>query len=100
MFGFDQASKVFIYAKPTDMRKGFDGLYGLVINHMDLDPRQGYLFVFLNRQQIQNVPVFLTNIHWQSVKCPKISFPPSHTSPKCNSLHMRGFSVPDLRFEN
>jgi hypothetical protein len=29
---------VFIYAKPTDMRKGFDGLYGLVLNEMELDP--------------------------------------------------------------
>jgi len=29
LFGFDEASKVFLYAQPTDMRKGFDGLYGV-----------------------------------------------------------------------
>lgn len=51
LFGFEEASKVFIYARPTDMRKGFDGLCGLVVNHMELDPRQGYLFVFMNRQR-------------------------------------------------
>jgi transposase len=59
MFGFEEASKVFVYAKPTDMRKGFDGLYGLVINHMDLDPRLGYLFVFLNRQR-----TLIKVLHW------------------------------------
>ncbi len=51
LFGFEEASKVFIYARPTDMRKGFDGLCGLVVNHMELDPRQGYMFVFMNRQR-------------------------------------------------
>lgn len=51
LLGFDEAPKVFIYAKPTDMRKGFDGLYGLVINEMDIDPRLGYLFVFMNKNR-------------------------------------------------
>jgi len=59
MFGFEDASKVFIYAKPTDMRKGFDGLFGLVVNHMDLDPRQGYLFVFMNRKR-----TLIKVLHW------------------------------------
>jgi len=39
LFGLDEATKVFLYAKPTDMRKGFDGLYGLVIERLELDPR-------------------------------------------------------------
>jgi len=51
LLGFDEAPKVFIYAKPTDMRKGFDGLYGLVLNEMELDPRLGYLFVFMNKNR-------------------------------------------------
>lgn len=51
LFGFDEAPKVFIFAKPTDMRKGFDGLYGLVLNEMELDPRLGYLFVFMNKNR-------------------------------------------------
>ena len=51
LFGFEEAPKVFLYAKPTDMRKGFDGLYGLVLNEMELDPRLGYLFVFMNKNR-------------------------------------------------
>jgi len=38
LFGLEEVSKVFLYAKPTDMRKSFDGLYGLVLDHIDLDP--------------------------------------------------------------
>jgi hypothetical protein len=42
LFGLEEATKVFLYARPADMRKGFDGLYGLVLEEMSLDPRLGY----------------------------------------------------------
>jgi len=61
LFGLDEAAKVFIYGKPADMRKGFDGLYGLVLDHMDLDPRTGYLFVFMNGQRTQLKILFWNN---------------------------------------
>jgi transposase len=61
LFGLDEASKVFIYSKPADMRKGFDGLYGLVQDHMDLDPKLGYLFVFMNGQRTR-----LKILHWNT----------------------------------
>ena len=59
LFGLDEAPRVFLYAQPTDMRKGFDGLYGLVLQHMELDPRQGYLFVFLNSKRTH-----IKVLHW------------------------------------
>ena len=36
LFGFDQAPKIFIFAGPTDMRKGFDSLSGLVSSEMQM----------------------------------------------------------------
>ena len=39
LFGLDQATKVFLHGKPADMRKGFDGLCGLVLEHIQIDPR-------------------------------------------------------------
>ena len=54
LFGFDQAPKIFIFAGPTDMRKGFDSLSGLVSNEMQMDPLSGYLFVFMNKNRIKN----------------------------------------------
>jgi transposase len=59
LFGLDEATKVFLYAKPTDMRKGFDGLYGLVVERLELDPRCGYLFVFMNSQRTR-----IKILHW------------------------------------
>lgn len=61
LFGFDQATKVFLYGRAADMRKGFDGLYGLVVEHMELDPRCGYLFVFLNTQRTR-----IKILHWNT----------------------------------
>lgn len=33
------------------MRKGFEGLYGLVRDHLGQDPLSGHLFLFTNRTQ-------------------------------------------------
>ena len=42
---------MFLFAGPADMRKGFDGLSGLVINKLKQDPLSGDIFIFINRQR-------------------------------------------------
>lgn len=39
--------KIFMSDKPVDMRKGFDGLMGIVKNQWQRDVFSGHLFVFL-----------------------------------------------------
>ncbi|MGD1147279.1 MAG: IS66 family insertion sequence element accessory protein TnpB [Thermoanaerobaculaceae bacterium] len=53
MIGSTRSVRVFAYGSPADMRKGFDGLYGLVKNHLERDPLSGdiYLFVSGNRRR-------------------------------------------------
>ena len=51
MFGLTTATRVFAAANPIDMRKGFDGLFGLVRDSLAEDPLSGHLFLFTNRQQ-------------------------------------------------
>ena len=51
MFGLTTATRVFAAAAPIDMRKGFNGLYGLVRDSLAEDPLSGHLFLFTNRQQ-------------------------------------------------
>ena len=53
MIGSTRSVRVFAYGAPTDMRKGFDGLYGLVKDHLRADPLSGdlYLFVASNRKR-------------------------------------------------
>ncbi len=44
-------TKIFLSVTPTDMRKGFDGLQGLVLNVLEQDPLSGQLFLFINRRR-------------------------------------------------
>jgi len=43
--------RIFLCTKPTDLRKGFDGLHGLVLEVLRQDPLSGDLFVFLNKRR-------------------------------------------------
>jgi transposase len=43
--------RYYIYAEPADMRKGFDGLSGLVRQHFTADLMSGDVFVFMNRRR-------------------------------------------------
>jgi transposase len=49
MFSLGSTNSYFLYGSPVDMRKSFDGLCGLVRNHLDRDPSSGDVYVFLNR---------------------------------------------------
>ncbi|MGH2376532.1 MAG: IS66 family insertion sequence element accessory protein TnpB [Polaromonas sp.] len=49
MFGLGLATKIFIAVEAVDMRKGFEGLYGLVRDRLGQDPLSGHLFLFTNR---------------------------------------------------
>ena len=49
MFGLGLATKIYVAVEGVDMRKGFDGLYGLVRDQFGTDPLSGHLFLFSNR---------------------------------------------------
>jgi transposase len=49
MFGLSLATKIYIGVEAVDMRKGFEGLFGLVRDHLGQDPLSGHLFLFTNR---------------------------------------------------
>lgn len=49
MFGLGPATKIYIAVEAIDMRKGFDGLHGLVRDHLKQDPLSGHLFLFSNK---------------------------------------------------
>lgn len=43
--------QIYLCTAPTDMRKSFDGLSGLVASVMNKDLLSGHLFLFLNRRR-------------------------------------------------
>jgi len=49
VFGLGLATKIYIALDAVDMRKGFEGLYGLVRDQLGQDPLSGHLFLFTNR---------------------------------------------------
>ena len=56
MFNLSSQIKYYLYSEPVDMRKSFDGLSGLVTNHMHKNPNDissAYLFVNKNRNLLK-----------------------------------------------
>ena len=51
MLSLSSDLKIFAYTRPTDMRKGFDGLSGIVRSEFQSDPTDGSLFIFMNRRR-------------------------------------------------
>jgi len=51
MIAFGASERYFLYREPADMRKGFDGLSGLVRSGLGRDPLSGDVFVFVNRRR-------------------------------------------------
>ena len=51
MLGLGPATKVYLATGATDMRKGFDGLFGLVRDELLCDPLSGHLFLFSNARR-------------------------------------------------
>ena len=49
MFGMGLATRVYVATGATDMRKGFEGLHGLVRDELGSDPLSGHVFLFANR---------------------------------------------------
>jgi transposase len=42
---------IYVYTAPADLRKGFDGLSGIVRDKFQADPLDGSLFLFFNRRR-------------------------------------------------
>jgi transposase len=51
VLGLGPATRIYLGADPVDMRKGFEGLYGLVRDVLGQDPLSGHLFLFTNRSR-------------------------------------------------
>lgn len=58
---FSDRYRYFIYRSACDMRKGYDGLSGIVRNEWKKDPLSGDVFVFLSKQRTK-----IKILHWQN----------------------------------
>ena len=81
MFGLGPATKIYIAVEAIDMRKGFDGLYGLVRDHLGQDPLSGHLFLFTNDQNRLKVLVWDGSGLWVCANQPSSHYTSFSSSP-------------------
>ena len=60
MFTLSAENRFHLFSKPTDMRKSFDGLSGLVQNKLGRNPSGGDVFIFINKRRDK-----IKLLHWQ-----------------------------------
>lgn len=51
MLSIATGTRIFLASGPTDMRKGFNGLQGIITGVLEQDPLSGHLFLFINRRR-------------------------------------------------
>jgi transposase len=51
VFGLGAATRIYLAPNSIDMRKGFEGLYGLVRDQLLCDPLSGHVFLFSNARR-------------------------------------------------
>jgi transposase len=62
MFALSSNNRFHLYSNPTDMRKSFDGLSGLVQNTLGCNPCNGDVFIFINKRRDK-----IKLLHWQGI---------------------------------
>jgi transposase len=50
MLNMSHSAKIYVYTPVADMRKGVNGLSGIIRSEFGADPTDGSLFVFMNRR--------------------------------------------------
>jgi transposase len=61
MFGVGSATRIYLAPGATDMRKSFNGLFGLVRDRLLCDPLSGHMFLFANAQKNRLKVLFWDN---------------------------------------
>lgn len=51
MLALSPSVPIYLHAEAVDMRKSFDGLFGIIKNDLERDVRDGGLFMFLNHRR-------------------------------------------------
>jgi len=61
MFSLTATHRYFLYRQAADMRNSFDGLCGIVRGQIHMDPVNGDVYIFLNKQRN-----LIKLLHWEN----------------------------------
>jgi transposase len=51
MLGLSPATKIYVATGDVDLRKSFEGLFGIVRDTLSMDPLSGHLYLFSNKSR-------------------------------------------------
>ena len=60
MFSLNDSMRYLLYNQPTDMRKSYHSLSGIVTNILDRDPCNGDVYIFINKNRNR-----IKILHWE-----------------------------------
>ena len=60
MFSLNDSMRYLLYNRPTDMRKSFHTLSGIITDAMGQDPSNGNVYIFINRARDR-----IKLLHWE-----------------------------------
>ena len=111
MIGLGPATRIFLAAGPTDMRKGFEGLADLVRHRLESDPLDGHLYMFCNRRRNRLKALYFDGtgmcILTKRLEKGQFSWPQIHDAdnkvslqPQEVSLLLAGIELERTRFKN
>ena len=61
MIAIPSGASIYLCTSATDMRKGFDGLSGIIRTEFGREPNDGSLFLFINRRRDR-----IKILHWEA----------------------------------
>lgn len=90
MISLSFAPAIFLYSHPTDMRKNFDGLSGMVTTELGKDPLRDGAFVFVNRRR-DRMKILVWDRHgfwllYKRLESGRFQLPPAETDRAPESL--------------
>ncbi len=103
MITFGSSYRYYVHRAPTDMRKSFDGLSGLVRSQLHRDPLSGDVFVFFNRRR--NLVKLLVwdkdgfVVYYKRLESGTFELPPGSTPTWMDLAHvLEGVSLASVRY--
>lgn len=60
MFSLTSSMRYYLYRTPTDMRKSFDSLCGIISSQLGDNPMSGDVYIFINRRRNK-----IKLLHWE-----------------------------------
>lgn len=83
MFNLSPSVRIFVCTKPVDMRRSFDGLFGLVQSMLHEDPFSGALFLFRSQRSnfikilwwdLDGFAIFAKRLETGAFRFPEVKF--------------------------